>query len=159
MYLNFFLNKLSTVMPKAFCANVFQFSIFPKSQHYCYYFCIYWHIACCVDCNYFPQLFTGLQLVCGFSWNRISCYISEKTHIFLLLTFFISIFICYTFKWDDIFYCLFLLNNTVKYFNFHFHSFLSKLLILLTSSEKNLPVFVLRMIMLNTYLFSSYYFL
>lgn len=50
-------------MQKAFFTNIFQFSIFPRSERYCYYFCIYWHIACCVGCNYFPQLFIGLQLV------------------------------------------------------------------------------------------------
>ena len=59
---------------------------------------------------------------------------------------------------SDIFYCLFLLNNIVKYFNFNFHIFLLKLLILLTSSEKNLPVSVLCVATLNTYFFFSYYF-
>lgn len=150
-----FLNKLSTVMQKSFCANNFQFSIFPKSQHYCYYFCVYWHIVCCVDCNYFPQLFTGLQLVCGFSWNRISCYSSEKNYIFLIKTF-VSSYSSYfiLLKWDAIaFLKLFLFNNKAKYFNFDFHSFLSKLLSLFDIFwEGFICVFVLCVVILNIYL-------
>ena len=105
----------------------------------------------------FPSFLLVFSLFVDFPEIESHVTFQKKFIFFWSWHFFIFIFVCYTFKWDDIFYYLFLLNNPVKYF--HFHSFLSKLLIFLTSSEKNLPVFVLCVITLNTYLFSLYYFL